>query len=161
MRLSDSVLRYGPAALFITLALIGSVRADPADVTQMPPSTTGAKKATGDRVEAHINKLHAELRITPAQEDLWKMVVQVMRENENTMDALHRSRAQHAATMTAVDDVRSYAAIADAHADGLKKFVSVFEALYNSMSDEQKKNADSVLSPDSAKSTKHLKSRGR
>ena len=28
------------------------------------------------------------------------------------------------------------------HADGIKKFVPVFSALYNSMSDEQKKNSD-------------------
>jgi hypothetical protein len=63
--------------------------------------------------------------------------------------------------MTAVDDVKSYAAIADAHADGLKKFVSVFEALYNSMSDEHKKNADNVFGPDSAKSTKHPKARAK
>jgi hypothetical protein len=44
--------------------------------------------------------------------------------------------------MTAVDDVKSYAEIAAAHANGLQKFIPVFETLYQNMSDEQKKNAD-------------------
>lgn len=47
--------------------------------------------------------------------------------------------------MTAVEDIKSYAEIAGAHADDLKKFAPVFEALYNSMSDEQKKNADTIF----------------
>ncbi len=88
MKLIDSASRCVLAALFITLALTSSVRADPAGITQLSQSGTGAKSAPDDRLVAHINKLHAELKITPAQEHLWKRVVQVMRENETTMDAL-------------------------------------------------------------------------
>jgi len=39
--------------------------------------------------------------------------------------------------MTAVDNLQSYSAIVEAHAEGLKKFVPAFEALYTSMSDTQ------------------------
>ena len=38
--------------------------------------------------------------------------------------------------------MKSYAEIAAAHANGLQKFIPVFETLYQNMSDEQKRNAD-------------------
>jgi hypothetical protein len=47
--------------------------------------------------------------------------------------------------MTALEDLKSYSEIADAHATGLKKFIPAFEALYASMSEEQRKNADSLF----------------
>jgi hypothetical protein len=47
--------------------------------------------------------------------------------------------------MTAVDDLKSYAEITDAHADGIKKFTPVFATLYAGMPDAQKKNADGVF----------------
>jgi hypothetical protein len=47
--------------------------------------------------------------------------------------------------MTAVDDLKSYGEIADAHADGIKKLTPVFAALYASMSDAQKKEADAIF----------------
>lgn len=126
----------------------GSAQAPlPAAPTQAAPAPgprTEAKVQAADRTEAHIKRLRAELNITPSQEDLWKSLAQVIRDNEKTMDELHRVRAEHVASMTAVDDIKSYAAIADAHADGLKKFIPVFEALYGSMSGEQKKNADKI-----------------
>jgi hypothetical protein len=89
--------------------------------------------------------LHTKLAITPPQEELWKNVTQVMRDNAQGMDALAKARAEKATTMTAVDDLSSYAELADAHAAGLKKFVPVFESLYASMSDAQKANANSLF----------------
>jgi hypothetical protein len=89
--------------------------------------------------------LHSTLKITPAQEELWKNVTQVMRDNAQTMEALTKARAGKAKTMTAVDDLNSYSEIAAAHADGLKKFVPVFQALYDSMSDAQKANANTIF----------------
>ena len=41
---------------------------------------TMAKVSKVDRTEARIKDLHATLKITPAQEDLWKKVTEVMRE---------------------------------------------------------------------------------
>ena len=89
--------------------------------------------------------LHAKLAITPAQEDLWKNLTQVMRDNEQTMEALTKARADKAKTMTAVDDLKSYAEITTAHAEGLKKFIPAFEALYGNMSDAQKTQADTLF----------------
>jgi ribosomal 50S subunit-associated protein YjgA (DUF615 family) len=98
-----------------------------------------------DRVEARITELHARLEITPAQEELWTSVTQVMRDNAKTMEALTKARSEQAKTMTAIDDLKSYGEITEAHADGLKKFIPAFESLYNTMSDEQKKNADTIF----------------
>jgi hypothetical protein len=82
---------------------------------------------------------------SPAQERLWSHVSQVMRDNEKAMDALDKAGSKHATTKTAVDEVKSYAEIAEVHAAGLQKFVPVFEALYASMPDAQKQNADTVF----------------
>lgn len=94
------------------------------------------------RVEARINNMHAKLAITNAQEEQWAKVAHVMRDNAKTMDALTQQRFEHARSMTAVDDIKSYGEITDAHADGIKKFTPVFATLYADMSDAQKKEAD-------------------
>ena len=104
-----------------------------------------ARPSHVDRVEARIKELHAKLNITQAQEGIWTNVTQVMRDNAQAMDALIKARADNAKTMTAVDDLKAYSDIAEAHAAGLKKFVPVFEAFYASMSDAQKKNADTIF----------------
>ena len=113
-----------------------------------------AKASAEDHVEAHIMNMHAKLKITQAQEEQWAKVAQVMRDNEKTVEPLIKARKDNAKTMTAVDDLKSYAAIADAHADGIKKFTPVFVALYDSMSDAQKKEADALFRHGERKSKK-------
>ena len=44
-----------------------------------------------------------------------------------------------------IKDLHTRLQITAAHADGIKKFVPVFSALYDSMSDAQKKNADHIF----------------
>jgi periplasmic protein CpxP/Spy len=108
-------------------------------------SVLGAPASGESRVEAHIKNMHAKLKIMAAQEDQWKQVAQVMRDNENRVEPLIKDRAKKAKTMTAVDDLKSYAEISEAHAEGIKKFIPVFETLYVSMSDAQKKEADALF----------------
>jgi protein CpxP len=104
-----------------------------------------AKVSAEDRVEARIKDMHARLKITAAQEDQWAKVIQVMRDNEKAIEPLIKARAENAKTMTAVDDLKSYGEITDAHADGVKKFTPVFATLYTGMSDAQKKEADTLF----------------
>jgi protein CpxP len=173
-RVTGSVARAVVAALLAPLALATPSRAASADLAPAPTAGTrpaqvllaqatapqapapqapaakasrapAARPSKVDRAEARIKDLHAKLNIAPAQEDLWKNVAQVMRDNATTMETLTKGRAEKAQTMTAVDDLKSYGEITEAHADGLKKFVPVFEALYASMSDAQKKNADTIF----------------
>jgi protein CpxP len=98
-----------------------------------------------DRVGARIKDLHDRLQITSAQETQWNMVAQTMRDNAKSIDAVSVDRTQKIKTMSAVDDLRSYETLSEAHADGMKKLVSAFAPLYDSMSDSQKKAADSLF----------------
>ena len=58
------------------------------------------------------------------------------------------ARQQRHATegASAVDDLKSYQEIADAHVAGLEKLIPVFKDLYSTMSPEQKANADALFS---------------
>jgi len=96
-------------------------------------------------VEAHIKELHARLHITEAEKPQWDALAQVMRENAQAMDSIAKQRASDAGSMNAVDVVKSYSEVIQAHEDGMKKFVPAFEDLYNSLSDSQKKIADSLF----------------
>jgi periplasmic protein CpxP/Spy len=110
------------------------------------PSIAASPKASkADRVEARISDLHTKLMITPEQEESWNNVAQAMRDDAKTMEELIKARTEKSGTMTAIDDLKSYGEIAEAHANGLKNFTSVFEPLYASMSDAQKKTADTLF----------------
>jgi hypothetical protein len=149
------LLVISAVAFLITIAF-ASVNLSQA-VSATPAHKTHAKASKVDRTEARIKDLHARLNITPAQEDLWNKVTQVMRDDAKTMDALNQARHEKAKTLTAVDDLKSYSEIAQTHADGLKNFIPVFEELYASMSDDQKKDADTLF----RQGSHHRKAKGR
>jgi hypothetical protein len=130
-----------PAYADMQLAQAG--QAPPPGATPAPPNAMPPEPA--DRIESRIKSLHDQLQITSAQESQWAAVAQAMRDSANQMKTLVQQRAQSAMSMTAVDDLRSYQAIARAHLEGLNKLVPAFETLYASMSDTQKKNADTVF----------------
>jgi len=111
-----------------------------------PGIATAGKVSKADRVEARIKELHTKLKIIPAQEELWNNVTKVMRDNAKTMEALIKARSEKAGSMTAIDDLKSYGEIVEAHADGIRKFIPAFEPLYANMSDAQKKAADRLFS---------------
>jgi periplasmic protein CpxP/Spy len=96
-------------------------------------------------VESRIKDLHSRLHITEAQKPQWDKLAEVMRENAQAMVDLKKQRAADAKSMTAVDVVKSYSEVIEAHEEGMKKFVPAFEDLYNSLSDSQKKIADSMF----------------
>ncbi len=134
----------------IALAAPASAQTAPTQPSAAQPApaasaTTHAKRSPVDRVEARITQLHKQLKITAAQQPQWDALAQVMRDNAQQMETALKARAQTVSTGSAVDDLHSYEAIADAHADGLKKFVPAFEALYATMSDDQKKTTDAVF----------------
>jgi hypothetical protein len=117
---------------------------------QLAADTTAApakpRRSPEERAEAHIKSLHERLHITAAQEPQWNALAQVMRDNAQHMHMAITQRQEAAKTLTALDDLKAYQAIADAHAQGLQKLIPAFEALYAVMSDEQKGNADAVFS---------------
>ena len=96
-------------------------------------------------VEAHIKELRSKLKITEAQEPQWKNLCQVMRDNAQAMLDLQKQRAADAQSMNAVEVIKSYEQVIEAHEDGMKKFVPAFEAFYNTLSDSQKATADAMF----------------
>lgn len=149
---------FAVTTLVSSLAFATAVQAQTSDASDNDQQSTSDQSSTttmatkksivanhDQRVEGRIASLHKQLSITSAQEDQWKQVAQAMRDNEDSIGKLIAARKTNGATMTAVDDLQSYQDITQAHVDGLKKLIPVFQELYNGMSDAQKKNADTVF----------------
>jgi len=103
------------------------------------------KDAHQDRTELRIKDMHAKLKITPSEEGQWGKVADAMRDDAKNMDSLIQARLEHAKGMTAIDDLKSYSEITEARAEAVKKLIPVFSDLYVSMSDAQKKEADTLF----------------
>jgi periplasmic protein CpxP/Spy len=159
----DSAPRYLAAAAFLgAMVLAGPWTAAAADAVPSPgvqlaqaDSTTGTptsstakskpRHSMADRVEDRIKRLHDDLKITPDQESKWQAVADAMRDDSKAMQATIAERRQNRANMSAVDDLRSYQKVAETHVQGLQRLIPAFEALYDTMSPDQKKNADMVF----------------
>ena len=134
--------RVAMATLLATIVFASPFLSVSGDLAHAAAKT---KAAPADPVEAHIKTLHSSLHITAAQETLWNNFAQVMRENAKAMADHRKEAAQNAQSRSAVDALKSYAAVIDAHADEVRKLIPTFQALYDSMSDAQKKTADGVF----------------
>jgi len=108
-----------------------------------PVHRTAAQRLNA--VESRIANLHSRLKITPEQEPKWAEVAQVMRDNAQHMEQLQQDRHAKLASMSAVDDLRSYLDVTQAHVDGLQKLIPAFQGLYDAMTPDQQKNADAVF----------------
>jgi len=123
--------------------------ATPGSMAAMPAK--GHAKADQDmtgRVEKRITALHAKLQITPSQEPQWDKFTQVMRDNARGMDQTFQNRVRTMPGMTAVENMRSYAQVAAEHAEQTQRLVPAFQALYDTMSDAQKRGSDQVFRDD-------------
>jgi Mg-chelatase subunit ChlI len=108
-------------------------------------SSAIARTSAVEHTEAQIKQLQGALKITEAQKELWNNLTQVMRENANDMDALTKERAESTKSMNAVEHMKFHSQITEAQSAQLKKFIPPFEALYASMSDEQKNITDTIF----------------
>ena len=111
-----------------------------------PPAAAAATSSKPETVEQRIEMLKTALKITPEQEPKWKAVAQAMRDNASHMEKLVADKRKVAPEKTtAVDDLKTYQDFAQAHLDGIKHLTSAFKSLYDSMTPDQKKNADTVF----------------
>jgi len=142
-----AVRAAGAAATLLGVVVLASPVMAGNSKTMAVASSSQAMASPSDAnaVEARIKELHRKLHITAAQKPQWDNLAQVMRDNAQAMSDLKKQRAADAQSMNAVDVVKSYESVIEAHEDGMKKFVPPFEALYKSMSDAQKKTADSLF----------------
>jgi hypothetical protein len=139
-RFANKTAFAGVAAAFLVLiGLAGFLRAEGIDDAPLLPLIS-AKATNVESLEVRIEALHEKLKITLTQEELWNNMAEVMRQNAQTMTTLLariKSRASNAGTP--VDDIKFYGQITEAHANSIKKFIPAFEALYNGLSDDQKR----------------------
>jgi len=104
-----------------------------------------ARTTAVEQTEVRIKQLRDALKITEDQEPLWSNITLVMRDNAKNMDALTKDRAESAKTMNAVERMKFHSQITEAQLNHQKKFIPPFEALYDSMSDEQKQITDTLF----------------
>ena len=143
-------LRRGSLALAAVL-----VAAPPVAIAQSapsPPPVTGVKPPSPQSAaDQRIQALREQLHITDAQTPQWDAFAEAMRENAASTDALFRRRALAAATMNALENMKSYTQVARAYADNTQALATAFEALYDVLTDQQKQTADALFRQDAAK----------
>ena len=115
-------------------------------------AAAGKKKSSTVRTsaveytEAQIKQLQNELAITKDQEQLWINLTQVMRGNAKEMDEFFtKARADNARNMNALDRMKFQGQITEAQLAQLNRLIPPFEAFYSSLSDEQKKDTDTIF----------------
>jgi hypothetical protein len=138
MRRTDCLFNAVAARVFAAGVLVAAI-------SLVPGPAAAAESPSASRVEVRIHDMHAKLAVTAEQENQWNQVAQVMRDNESALEPLIANRKANANTMTAIDDLESYAAITGAHLEGIKKFTTAFSTLYDQMSEAQKKQADTLF----------------
>jgi hypothetical protein len=126
----------------VGLAQSAPPAASPAAAQTAAPQPSSATQAA---VEERIHALQKQLGITEAQMPLWDAFAQAMRDNAASTDALFAQRVGSVATMSAVDNMHSYAQIARAYADNTQHLAAAFDSLYASLTDTQKQAADTLF----------------
>jgi periplasmic protein CpxP/Spy len=122
----------------------------PLSAAAAPTLSSAARAAVDER----IAQLQSQLGIAAAQMPLWSAFAEAMRNNSATTDALFGQRARTVATMTAVENMHSYAEIARAYADNTERLATAFDTLYASLSDRQKRAADALFREQAAAAAK-------
>ena len=138
----------GGLAQSVPSASVSTPMSAPASASITTPAPT-LSKAEDTKLEAHIKTLHQELRITPSEEPLWNAFANVMRTNDADMHQAFEARAK-VTTMTAEQNMESYANLAEIHADGMQKLSAAFDTLYDSFPSDQKKSADKIFQKQAA-----------
>ena len=95
--------------------------------------------------ERRISDLHSRLHITADQSPQWDKFAEIMRQNATEMDQSNQQRAEKLASMSAVDNMQSFAQLEQQRANDMQRVVPAFQALYASLSDQQKATADQLF----------------
>jgi periplasmic protein CpxP/Spy len=152
--MTNVTIRRGGILVAAALALVplAGVAQAPPPPPPPPPATTPAVPPTPEAAaNARLAALQAQLRITDAQMPQWNAFAQTMRQNAISTDTLFRQRAQAVNSMSAVDNMKSYAQIAQAYADNTKALAQAFEQLYDALTAQQKQTIDTLFRQEAAK----------
>lgn len=126
----------------VALPALAQTSPAPTATAAAAPAAKEAKHSAA--VEAHITELKKKLMITSAQESTWDTFAAVMRDNGEAIEAAVQER-EASKNLDAIHDLQSYANVAQVHADGAKKLAAAFQPVYDSLSPEQKTNADTMF----------------
>jgi protein CpxP len=107
-----------------------------------------AHRPMASHIDQRINVLHTKLQISSAQQPQWDQFTQTMRENAQAMDDRFQRRVQTMPTMSAAENMQSYAHLVAEHGQDVQKLAAAFDMLYASMSDQQKRIADQSFRDD-------------
>ena len=138
------------AALLMAAAISGTAVA----IAPIPGAAqVNAQAATGDHahrmsrhIEGRIAYLKTELKITDAQAPLWDKVAAVVRQNAQALDdAFSGLRHDPNAPPSALASLEARAKLTQVRAQGDEQLLAAFRPLYNALSDDQKKTADSMF----------------
>jgi protein CpxP len=138
-------VKFLPLALACALASAAIPAAAETTATPQAPSAGQNETAMREAIDQRVAALKAKLAITQAQTADWTAFADAMRDNAMSTNALFQQRAQKTQSMSAVENMKSYAALARAYADNLDKLSGAFEKLYGGLSPEQQKMADALF----------------
>ena len=129
----------------------------PAARTAQPPAspaTAALQTAPRGDLDKRVRRLHDQLGITPEQEELWRPVATAMVDSAGAVGDAMQARFKKPQPMSAVEDIQTYQAVADAHAKGLRQLADAFAPLYAAMPAVQQKAADKLFGLQIARRTK-------
>jgi len=110
---------------------------------------SGCPMMMDERVEGRIAFLHTELKITPAQETVWKSYADALRANAKAgteqREAMQDQRDEMK-DMNAPARMKAHIALMEQKLADMKLLQTATEQLYGALTDDQKKDADQLLS---------------
>jgi periplasmic protein CpxP/Spy len=98
-----------------------------------------------ERVNQHIDQLRNQLHVTSNQEASFNKFADVMRDNARAMENAIGERVSQLQQLNAVDNMKSYAALARQHARNVERLASAFGTFYDKLTPEQKQQADQLF----------------
>ncbi len=129
-----------------------------AATTKTTTTMTPAQKAIIAHVDARLAGLKKSIGITTDEEASWQGFTQVSRSNALNLATMYQDRAKTLATMNAVQNMESYAAISAKNADDMNAMSAAFQTLYNKLTPTQQKKIDAEFRARAeAMTKKHLK----
>ncbi|RBM06325.1 Spy/CpxP family protein refolding chaperone [Novacetimonas cocois] len=133
------------ALLLPGVAMAAVPPTQPAPAAATAPLAHTPHDPTPEQLEEHISTLHQQLHITKAQEKLWAPFAQDMRDNASRLHDAIENRRSSLPTLSATDNMQSYAALVAERAQDMQTLNQAFVPLYASFSKKQKKNADALF----------------
>ncbi|WP_233841849.1 Spy/CpxP family protein refolding chaperone [Dyella sp. 2HG41-7] len=147
-----NAIRTAAVPFVLSLALLAGAAVAQSTAPASSGSSSAAPAASktraerkADMVEQQITDLHTKLEITDAQSSEWNAYADVMRNNARRASEAFQQRAQKMSSMNADDVMKSYAQLAQMHAEDMQKLSDAWSALYAKLSPEQKENADALF----------------